>query len=186
MPGNTSGAAVILTATQIRGVTVGVAAAMLVTGVGGLAATLAIEEDVPALRVVTIGAFAVLLVAGLIAMAVATVRGLAAIIRHQSGIERAAAGHFSDLSTHQERLERAAADLAAHHERIEQAAADHFAATARMVDDCVQDRLDQIEHLLVKVNELLKRQADVIGDVVEKQIEIRNDELASRRNHRSG
>lgn len=176
MPETTSGAAVILTATQIRGVTIGAAAVMLLTGVGGLTATLIIEEEVPAVRAASIGAFAALLVAGLVTMIVATLRGLAAIIRHQAGIERVAVEHFANLAAHQERLEKAATD--------------HFAATAKMIDekidDGIQDRLDQIEHLMVKVHELLKRQADVIGDVVERQIEIRDDELGQRRNHRSG
>lgn len=166
----------ILTATQVKGVTIGVAAAMLLTGVGGLVAILIIEEDVPALRAATIGGFAALLATGLITMIVATLRGLAAVIRHQAGIERVAIEHFADLATHQERLEKAARD--------------HFEATAEMIDERIdngiQDRLDQLEHLVVKVHELFKRQADVIGEVLEKQIELRDDELGRRRNHRSG
>lgn len=176
MPVTTPGAAVILTATHIKGATVGGAAATLLIGVGGLAATLATDGDVPAYRIAAVGGFAALLVIGLIITIIATLRGLAAVIGHQADIEEMAAGHFQEI--------------AEHHRRLEKAAEDHFREISEMIDQRIdqgiQDHLDQIEHLLVKIYELLGRQADVIGDVLEAQIAYRDDELGRRRNHRSG
>lgn len=175
MPTESSSATITLTSTQIRGVTVGAGVVMTVLGVGGLAVSVILDGDMALARLAYIAAFAALLVSGQATMVIATVRGNAAIIRHQRGIERAAVRHFADLTEHQKRMEKAADD---HFRRITE-------LIDERIDNGVQERLDQVEHLVMTVHELQKRVAAVIGDVIEKQIEVRDDELGKRRKHGS-
>lgn len=174
MPTNHPGAAIVLTAAQIRGATIGATLIMIVVDIGGLAISVIIGGQSQAIRIAYTSAFVGLLLIGLIVIVVATLRGQAAVIRHQARIEAAALKHFAALEEHQRRIEKAAND---HFTRIEE-------MIDEKIDDGIQDRLDQIEHLGVKIHETQQRQSTLIGDMIEHMAAERN-EIACRRQRRN-
>lgn len=177
MPNRTPGAAIVVTAAHIRGFTVAAGGAMTAVGVGGLALHLFVEEDLEGFHFVYISALLGLMFLGLMTMVVATLRGHAAVIRHQAYVDRATRAQIDALEQHQARIEDA---LTAHFQKIE-----------RMIDEktdhVVQRRIDQLGELLAAVYDTTQLQATIIGDVIEKKLGVNtDDEFTRRRRERRG
>lgn len=185
MPNTPHGAAIVFTASQVRAGTIGLTAVMVAVGIGGLATSLVADKPVPALRMAYTAAFTALLVFGLGGLVFIALRGQAAVIRHQTGIERVAIKHFAAIEEHQARIEQV-------QERMEATVEERAAKLARLIDDGLQDRLDQVEHLLLRVhddvqnlNGTVERQSAVVSEVV-LELGKHRDELSLRRAHRGG
>lgn len=165
-------AAIVLTVGHLKGITIGAGVLMILVGVGGLAVSLLSDGRVPLLRLAYTGSLIGLVIGGLITMLVGTIKGLGTVVHHQAGIEKAAAERFDRL------------------EALINEKSQNFGVLERMIDEKIedgfQDRFDQLEQLTASIQDLVQRQAVIIGDVFEKQLQHERDEVARRRDRRNG